>query len=461
MPKNIPLMISRKPTVHFPRLTRWCLEAVVWTVFLSLTAHANTSVPSLISEVTVYSDRALVTRTAQVNLKPGENIIEFPGLPLGLDDNSLRVNSDNAPGVKLESIEVRPVKPEAKPVDTKRLEDQLQALEDQKNLLRERLENNSRRSEYLATLANRVQNLIAPEKENKITPADLRGFLELQAAEDLALRESRLAIEVSLREVNNQIARLREQLQDTRRGNPVTTKKVVIVLTAEQEAAVPVKISYVMPGASWTPVYDLRSDIENNTVELRYYANVSQTTGEDWNNVMLTLSTARPNIGAQMGELKPWRITTQPPPPINQVEVPSRRSKAGLGLQRSQFVGEFPAGELAVEMPNVLENRLDEAVPMQQSQATVEQHGTAMVFRVPLLLPPFLLTAARAAPQSPSRATQSSSATSPHPNFCRLYLSRRKSPTAKRLCCRRNKSVHGRRLFGQRPAGFCGRQRAI
>ena len=360
----------------------FCTTTALFLGLCLLPCPARVNIASTITDVTVYSDRALVTRSVSVSLQAGENILEFAGLPLELDDNSLRVDTNNSPGVKLESIELLPVKPEAKPLDTKRLEEQIQTLEDQKNLLYQRLENNARRSEYLKTLADRVQNLISPEGENKITPADLRGFLELQASEDLALRENRLAIEVSLREVQNQIGKLREQLQNMRLENPVSTKKLIVVLTAEQETTVPLKISYLMTNASWTPFYDLRADIDAGTLELRYYANVSQATGEDWNNVQLTLSTARPHMGATMGELQPWRLSTLP---ATKKTEPRLRSKpSGEPNFGESISSAAPLADLPQDFLEEHPTTVSPALPKHPTPTTLEDYGTARVFRVPL-----------------------------------------------------------------------------
>lgn len=384
---TFPLAIIQEEAVHYRMVRSAHATLAAFFLFVApLIGNTPTSVSTVISEVTVYSDRALITRSATVDLQPGENILEIPGLPLALDDNSVRVNSQNAPGVKLESIEVRPVKPAARPVDTKRLEDQLQGLQDQLALLKQRLENNALRSRYLNILTDRVQNLISPEKDYKITPADLREFLELHGSEDMALREFRHNTELSIRAVEQQIKELREQLDDTKRGNPVTTKKVVIVLTAEQPVTAPIRVSYVMTGASWTPVYDLRSDLARNKVELRYYANVSQNTGEDWNNVMLTLSTARPNIGARMGELTPWRITTKPPPAVNEQGRPATDASTRAQSQvptwsvRRRIDSEAETGGDVVQAEEIAAD----PAPLQPSQAKTEELGTAMVFRVPI-----------------------------------------------------------------------------
>ena len=55
--------------------------------------------------------------------------------------------------------------------------------------------------------------------------------------------------------------------------------------------------------------------VENpQRVELRYYGEVWQRTGEDWPEAKITLSTARPAVGGRAPELGPWVLNFVPPP---------------------------------------------------------------------------------------------------------------------------------------------------
>lgn len=59
--------------------------------------------------------------------------------------------------------------------------------------------------------------------------------------------------------------------------------------------------------ASWKPLYDLRAAITEKKTEItiHYRANITQRTGEDWNDVELTLSTASPQLGSAIPALQP------------------------------------------------------------------------------------------------------------------------------------------------------------
>jgi uncharacterized protein (TIGR02231 family) len=61
--------------------------------------------------------------------------------------------------------------------------------------------------------------------------------------------------------------------------------------------AVQLDLRYVVSGAQWTASYDIRIQSSDQSMSLTYYGLVSQSTGEDWPNVQLSLSTATPSKG--------------------------------------------------------------------------------------------------------------------------------------------------------------------
>ncbi|KAJ3360455.1 hypothetical protein GGF32_008403 [Allomyces javanicus] len=63
--------------------------------------------------------------------------------------------------------------------------------------------------------------------------------------------------------------------------------------STEETLEVDLDITYIVHCASWTPFYDLRVFSQSDSTKLTYTANVQQSTGEDWTDVELTLSTAK------------------------------------------------------------------------------------------------------------------------------------------------------------------------
>jgi hypothetical protein len=113
-----------------------------------------------------------------------------------------------------------------------------------------------------------------------------------------------------------------EQEINTRRSLPVknyTEVEVELDVTAAGKADF--VFSYISPNASWKPYYDMRSNGIGQPVRLEAKGLVSQNTGEDWNNVMLILSTNDPYDNTQEPTIDPWYLNYYTPAP-RRVPVP-------------------------------------------------------------------------------------------------------------------------------------------
>ena len=89
-------------------------------------------------------------------------------------------------------------------------------------------------------------------------------------------------------------------------------KEVVIDCEVKTAGDLTINLSYLVQYAQWTPEYVLRFNKSDQTIDLSYKALVGQTTGEDWKDVPVTLSTARPHLGAAPPKLTPSYIRTRP-----------------------------------------------------------------------------------------------------------------------------------------------------
>ncbi len=63
--------------------------------------------PARITAVTVYPDRALTSRSASLNLKPGSYLVTFDSLPALVQDDSVRVEGKGSAGVTIVGLEVK------------------------------------------------------------------------------------------------------------------------------------------------------------------------------------------------------------------------------------------------------------------------------------------------------------------------------------------------------------------
>src|SRR3989442_2673026 len=91
------------------------------------------------------------------------------------------------------------------------------------------------------------------------------------------------------------------------------------------------EVSYVVPSASWSPTWDARLDAEKPSVGLSLYGAVQQSSGEDWSDVKLAVSTAQPQRGLYVPELSARYLDKNPPPPPPQPVAKDYRKRGKPG----------------------------------------------------------------------------------------------------------------------------------
>jgi uncharacterized protein (TIGR02231 family) len=338
---------------------------------LSTAALAAAPTDSKITAATVYLDRAVVTRTATAELVPGVQELTFTGLPAGLVEQSLQVSGRGTATATILDVSARQVFVEATP-DTrvKTLEDELNALLKQRRTLDDR---GKLLQTQLGSYALVEAALLSPPAKDAPRPtlAELTAtlaFLNEQrtktTADQAALDDSReiLAPKIAAAE-----ARLNE-LRGSKRGR--ATKSVTVRVNTSAAGRLDLTLSYAVPGASWTPAYDARITTADRAVELGYFGVVRQNTGEDWRDVALTLSTARPSLGGGPAPLTSWTL-----------DVFTPRLPVVFGERR-----ESGAVSASADALNQVSFAMKAAAPAERAaevaQATVETSATSATFRI-------------------------------------------------------------------------------
>jgi TonB-dependent SusC/RagA subfamily outer membrane receptor len=87
-----------------------------------------------------------------------------------------------------------------------------------------------------------------------------------------------------------------------------TTGQIVLQVMARNAASTDLSISYICPSAGWSPFYDLRADKTTDPLKLAYKANVTQSSGINWEKVKLTLSTGNPTVSGTAPFISAWLL---------------------------------------------------------------------------------------------------------------------------------------------------------
>jgi hypothetical protein len=114
-----------------------------------------------------------------------------------------------------------------------------------------------------------------------------------------------------LREQQDDAEELAEELHPLmiKLDDPLATGQPVRVdLEVERAGPVALSLRYVVPSAGWSPSYSARLDPSTGRVDLEIYGVVAQSTGEDWTEAEIELSTADPSGPGTVADLIPWTL---------------------------------------------------------------------------------------------------------------------------------------------------------
>jgi uncharacterized protein (TIGR02231 family) len=278
----------------------------------SFLCAAPIKVDSRIEAVTVYADRAAVTRSAEVNLPAGASTLEFEGLPVSIITDALRAQGSSLVGVAvtLGSVDSKIISStEITAPRVRELNAALQDLMDKRAEAATQEGALSSKKKFLEALGQQA----ATVSNDNFTHLDLHADQWLAAGTALLngtseVLKAEAALAVSLRGMDQKITALREELQQLQavgRGS----LKVSIPVETKANTQFKIKLTYQIPSATWQPIYDARLDTASAKVALTQFGEVRQATGEEWKDVELTLSTATPARGAQPPSLRPAWIS--------------------------------------------------------------------------------------------------------------------------------------------------------
>ncbi|KAG8720887.1 hypothetical protein FRC08_017469 [Ceratobasidium sp. 394] len=279
-----------------------------------------------IEAVTLYSKRAEVRRVITLELKAGRNDFAITNLPSSIVPDTFHVSGLSAGQASV--VDTTCVVPKSKSslfgFSGRRKQDAL----NKKSQTRIELEmemNRLLREKSLINAKNDVLLSYAKTLTGENTQRE--DFVEFLSQFNEAGQESLAAtsqIEVAVEDVEMRIKKLNlgEDDEDEEEDSDLSLKqktKAGVVISAKEDCSVKLILTYVVSGASWTPAYELHAVTDSSTkavagtVTLHYRASVVQTTGEDWDDVKLTLSTAELSTSMAVPRLSRSVIRDAPP----------------------------------------------------------------------------------------------------------------------------------------------------
>jgi hypothetical protein len=287
----------------------------------------------------VYAAGATVTRIAELPASGGElpEIVEIAGLPLALDDSSLRVRveaeRENAPIAG--DVRIGLAVPPRQETPAPSLDEEVRAAAAQVRRIQDSLALTDSEIEVLRQLQVPSRPPGEAEKAPPPSPMSARLALANFSSEQIRARilEKRETRE-QLRQAQEHLADLQQKqasassARDARPDELRKTAAVSLSYQGDSPWTQPARlvVEYFVPGARWTPAYVCRLNSAESTATIAVRGLICQRTGEDWSGVRLELSTAVAQAWCELPQLPSLRLGRQQPvakkagwrpPPVN------------------------------------------------------------------------------------------------------------------------------------------------
>ncbi|GAB4279816.1 MAG: mucoidy inhibitor MuiA [Oscillatoriaceae cyanobacterium] len=346
---------------------------------------------SRISAVTVYQDRASITRSAKLTLTGTEQELIIQGLPLTLETESVRARGSGTVTVRILGVQTERVFATA-PVEARvaELTEQMRIIEEQKRSITDALETLNLQRQLVNNLGEKyLDRFSAIQPPQNVDLPEIASLLDFIGARDTDYAAQVAQREREQQELEKQLSVLEKQKQKVQQPayqNSYSSYSIYVAIEPAGAGEFELEISYIVTQASWTPLYDLRTSATGDRLNLTYLAEIKQKTGEDWQAVPLTLSTAQPAIKTLPNKLQPIYIVGEAPSENNELSgrgttwnPMEHHSKAARSLFPSppsefdELEAIFQAAEISLDTPNI---------PAEEVAAAATNTGGTVTFRL-------------------------------------------------------------------------------
>ncbi|GMR62644.1 hypothetical protein PMAYCL1PPCAC_32839, partial [Pristionchus mayeri] len=284
------------------------------------TQHSLKITKESLKKVTVFNDRAELRREFTVELAAGVNEVTIGAISTQAIDDSIQVTGRGAAVIEEVQISKKFVaKGENDSERAAELRKEKEELEVEREKVNSEGEIVFNQSEALDRMVKQIGKNADGKCADKLSTASLdsiTSFFGFHRKEAAKLKEEFRSLRKEFSRLTERIALKEQELAAISKGD--FNKNIVVLLEAAEDAtSVVLEVTYQVTRTGWSPLYDIRVDTKDDKTEMQlsYYANVHQSTGEDWEGAQLMLSTARPCLGGTIPELGTLSVSLYRPPP--------------------------------------------------------------------------------------------------------------------------------------------------
>jgi uncharacterized protein (TIGR02231 family) len=335
-----------------------------------------------ITDVIVYTDRALITRQGTIVLEGTETQLAIANLPTTLDPESVRISGHGQVLVKLLGVTTeREYRTEPVGDRIRQLTQEIEQLEIANRRLQAQVDSIEMQSSFIQGLRQQTEESFSRGlAKQKLSLKETLNFLDFIGKKHTEYAHVSQEIQQQQQQLNRQLQALQSQLKQLKTPRSFENFQIDVAIEPTGAGEFQLEVTYMVNHAAWKPLYDLRVQRQETQIQLSYLAEITQTSGEDWTDVKLSLSTAKPGLGSIPPKLTPWYLYVSPPPDLRRKRAEQMRSPAAPAMAYLGATDDVEASEIlfeAEEQGDFVEDYVAET-----SMADVSQQGSVVTFQL-------------------------------------------------------------------------------
>lgn len=273
-----------------------------FAVCLQLSAQTKKNIDSKIEKVTVFLEGAQVQRSAKTSLGTGKTELVFTNISPSIDKQSIQVKADGSITVLSVIHQQNFLKEQQKQEEIKEIEvqkeTQIEKIALQKNIL-----NVYKQEENIL-----IKNQQIGGANNGLKAIDLKDAADFQRSRLTEVYQKQMETDRTVKKMELELTKMNKQLAELNQKADISTSEIHVTINTKETTTSNFTITYLVKQSGWFPTYDIRVKDISSPINLQYKANVFQSSGEDWKDVKLFLSTGNPNENGTKAVISPWYL---------------------------------------------------------------------------------------------------------------------------------------------------------
>ncbi|MDX9891920.1 MAG: DUF4139 domain-containing protein [Bacteroidales bacterium] len=294
------------------------LSIILFLILVSpilIFAQFEKVLPSAIKKATIYPQGAQLQNEVSFPIQKGQMKIKLTGLTYNLNEESIRIISDGSFTILNVQYQTDYINELDKDAETKKLMDKIDELKSKVEeeevwvkIIKEKID--------FLTVNKQING-----KNEAINPETFKTMNQIYGSNYETLALDALKRQRLIQKYKDELAKLTAQLQTISNQTGTPSGTIIVVIDGKQAKTAKMVFSYYTWNASWYPSYDIRFTGFNKPLEITYFANIQQTTGVEWKDVDIVLSSAKTQVSAQIPFLSPYYLTYFQPVSVTNTSV--------------------------------------------------------------------------------------------------------------------------------------------